>query len=446
MKNSGTGNPLDKSSDAWGVLVMTQVGRLQPLHVSVVVSEVFMPSALVFSALLGLGLPPAADRPELPAKVVLGGPRKVEVQIDRDRANWSIKVRMRPVRAFDDATNARLNREKARQFALQALARVLSDRDSAEFAVSGVAMGESGEDGAYFTLAVTVPKDRVSVVETGRQPKTALPAVERISHSSALFTRKADLERTTALVAEILLGDVGRLQTVKGAAFDRGIAAVEERADATFAALADEIANEKLLLQIEAKELREGVAAAKSRLFDAMKAAVARREPELKPVEPPAAVKKAFRDISVEPPFDAVLFGNVLLMETTGAKVIRLPDGRRMIVAVGSTVVKDDSAKERLRAEVVCRTKALASVVAEKNGVQVVRVERIEETTVVKIEDGKETATSVSDFLQLTRAKVEGVAKGMPLVGRWNSKDGTVCYFAFGAILDANERSTPSPR
>ncbi len=390
-------------------------------------------------ALIVLGSLFAAGPPNPPTKVVLGGPRKVEVHIDRDRENWSLRVRMLPVRSFDAATNARLNREKARQFALQALARFLSDRDTAELAVSGVVVGEPGTDGALFTLTLMVPRDRVSVVEAGRQPNPAPRSAERISYSSALFTRKVDLERTIALVAELLLGDVGRLQTVKGAAFDREIAAVEERADAAFAALDDEIANEKLLLRIEAKELRESVAAAKSRVFDAMKAAVARREPESNPVKPPAAVTKAFRDISVEPQFDAVLYANVLLMEVSGAKVVRLPDGRRMILAVGSTVVKNDSAKERLRAEVVCRTKALASVVAEKEGVQVLRVETLKDSTLVTIESGKETATSVSDFLQVTTAKVEGITKDMPVVGKWKSKDGTVAYLAVGVVLGAGK-------
>ena len=92
-----------------------------------------------------------------------------------------------------------------------------------------------------------------------------------------------------------------------------------------------------------------------------------------------------------------------------------------MIVSVASTVLKDDSAAERLRAEKVCRTKALASVVAERAGVQVAHSEVLnDKTIVVIIENGREKAKSVSELLEVTKANVSGIARDMPVVGRWD--------------------------
>ena len=150
-----------------------------------------------------------------------------------------------------------------------------------------------------------------------------------------------------------------------------------------------------------------------------------------------------FAEVELEPPFSAYLKANPLLMEVAGAKVILLRDGRRVVLGVASTAINDGSARDRLRAEKVCRAKALAAVVAEKQGVQVAREERLEERTVLVIRDGKESARTVSDLLEVTRTRVEGIARDMPVVGRWKSEDGQVFYLAIGVILDRNGDAIP---
>ena len=143
-----------------------------------------------------------------------------------------------------------------------------------------------------------------------------------------------------------------------------------------------------------------------------------------------------FKEIGIEKRFEPYVLGNPLLMEVAGAKVIKLKNGSTVVLSIASTVLKNDSAKDRLRAERVCHTKALAGVVAEKKGVQVYHTEELnEKTTVVEDKDG-ESGESVSEFLQITRTKVEGITKDMPVVGRWKSKDGKVFYLAIGTILD----------
>ena len=50
--------------------------------------------------------------------------------------------------------------------------------------------------------------------------------------------------------------------------------------------------------------------------------------------------------------------------------------------------------------------------------------------------DGKEHGRNVSEFLEVTKTKVQGIAKDMPVVGRWKSKEGDVFYLAIGGIVD----------
>jgi hypothetical protein len=148
---------------------------------------------------------------------------------------------------------------------------------------------------------------------------------------------------------------------------------------------------------------------------------------------PPSA---EFSDVLLDKGFAGYLQANPALMTTTGAKLIRRDDGRTVVLAVGSTTLKDSSAAERLRAEKVCRLHAEASLAAEKQGVQVARLERLEEKTRVVLEDDKEKGCSVSGLLQITTTKVEGLVRGMPVVGRWKSKAGDVFYLAIGAVCD----------
>lgn len=151
-----------------------------------------------------------------------------------------------------------------------------------------------------------------------------------------------------------------------------------------------------------------------------------------------AADKPKFKEIEIDRQFKPYLLGNPLLMQVAGAKVIREKGGRTVLLSVASTVLKDDSPKERIRVEKVCRIKALAGIVAEQNGVQVCHTENLNESTVVVIDDKGESGSSVSDLLQFTRTKVEGITRDMPVVGRWLSKDGEVTYLAIGVILDKN--------
>lgn len=387
-----------------------------------------------------------------PKTVQLGGPRKAEARVSATDAEYRIDVKMLRVRAFDQALNDRLNREKARQYGLQALARYLSGKDTAEFTISGARVTDAGLDGAYFMASLRVPRDGVRQISTehpgpdvgsrpGREPG------ERVTFSSELFTRKGDLERTLDHLLRFFLADVR--QAERGAErFDHAIADIEEQAVRAIAAYRTDVKSEKLLLEVEAEELLARAGKAEEQVLDRLKDAVARREAGKAKdrSEVPDAVQKKFQAVEVEKPFDTYLFANLLLMETAGAKVIRLPDGGRVIVAVASVALKDDTAKTRLDAEKVCRAKALASVVAEKEGVQVFRLERLEEKTVVETVGDKETAKSVSELLQVTKTKVEGWARDMSVVGRWRSKDGDVLYLVIGAVYDKHgDPVTPKP-
>src|SRR5262245_37663219 len=148
-----------------------------------------------------------------------------------------------------------------------------------------------------------------------------------------------------------------------------------------------------------------------------------------------------FRAVEIDPRFEGYLRANPLLMQVRGAKVLRLDNGKLVVLAVASTVLKDDSAEERLRAEKVCKVKALASIVAEKQGVQVAHIEQVKEKSAVLTKHGKESGQAVTEILQVTTAKVQGIALDPPVVGRWHSADGKVFFLALGAVCNPSDKA-----
>ena len=149
-----------------------------------------------------------------------------------------------------------------------------------------------------------------------------------------------------------------------------------------------------------------------------------------------AGEEERFSDVRIEKPFDRYLLASPLLMESTGAKVVKLSKKRTLVLAVASTALKDNSAAERLRAEKVCKLKAFAALVQEQKGVHVFHAEKATDNTLVVTEDDQGAQRSVSSLLEVTETRVEGIAKDMPVVGRWKSKEGDVFYLAIGGIVN----------
>jgi hypothetical protein len=146
-----------------------------------------------------------------------------------------------------------------------------------------------------------------------------------------------------------------------------------------------------------------------------------------------------FVDVLIQKPFDALLQANPLLMSDEGAKIVKRADGTVLVIGVASTPVRDGSARDRKRSEVVCKNRALASILSEQKGVLVAHVEKAGSSQTIVIDaDGKKKTKAVKEYLEMTSSRLGGIVPGFQLVGRWKSSDGKLYYYAVGGILDAN--------
>jgi hypothetical protein len=228
----------------------------------------------------------AGDEKSEAVTIDLGGLRQARAVVTVAEGNYLIKVRMLPVRCFDDALNAELNRDKARELALQALARRLSGKPFVELAVSGARVEKAGPDGKFYALTLRVPSEGVALVRTGDKP----PAVEKperktgvdqVLFQSDFFTRKRDYLNTVDKMAAILAADLRSAEeAVKkqptSDAFYLKIAELVDRCEKNFDGIRREIKADRLLLDIEKEEAEKALSQQKQQVIDQL--AVKRRE------------------------------------------------------------------------------------------------------------------------------------------------------------------------
>lgn len=155
---------------------------------------------------------------------------------------------------------------------------------------------------------------------------------------------------------------------------------------------------------------------------------------------PASHAAERFVDVEIEPPFEEVLTKQPLLMGVGGAKIIALPDGRRLVVAVSQTPYNPSATvAERVATLTVAKTKALREAGARDAPIQVANVERSLESSRIEMIDGVEArAEAISEYLSMTEAKFSTIVRGMRPIGQWYSADRDMLYMAMGAEVPAS--------
>ena len=232
----------------------------------------------------------AGDKPS--STIHLGGTRRVEATIRLAGTDYMISVQMKPVRCFSSATNANVNREKGRTFALQALARHLNRekrQEATRFLVQHISLENAKTTDDGYRLDVRIPVHAVRPSPTGEHEEDGLESRPRGSplegafagndaaawavDSSGLLTRKRDYLATAGQLGELHTRslqcsvdaqDASIAHASKGKAaltpherrgFYAAIADHEERIVGDFGQLKSECEQDPLLLSVEKAEL-----------------------------------------------------------------------------------------------------------------------------------------------------------------------------------------------
>ncbi len=183
--------------------------------------------------------------------IKLGGLRQVHVTISKHEESVDLNVSFIPVAGFDSATNDRINKQKGRTYALEALARYLGG-DRASVVVSGMTVLGVQQTGGKWDGHYKVSK--AYIAETTPRPIADSGRITSPleSKSANLLTRKGDYLDTIYALTE---QDIHFSPDIHGEELDLAIAETESSIMLAFDSITADIKKDVLLLDIEKNEL-----------------------------------------------------------------------------------------------------------------------------------------------------------------------------------------------
>ena len=147
-------------------------------------------------------------------------------------------------------------------------------------------------------------------------------------------------------------------------------------------------------------------------------------------------IGKPFQNFKIDPLFQKLFLDNPFWFEQTGVKIVKLKNKNTILISIGSAVLKNNTPNAKSEAEKIANIRALANFASSIHGVQVSRIEKLNEKNQIIIENDKEVNKSISEHLEITETKVNGLVKNMQVIGTWYSNDGSIFYLAIGKSIN----------
>ena len=178
-----------------------------------------------------------------------GGVRQVRASVKTVGDDYVIQVRFLAVCCFDKATNQEMNIGLGRSFALEALARHLSEKKKVELLISGARTADNWQDGKMFSLTIKVPQAGAKVIDAqevsrvGKSEEHDAEKVELADEDASITSRKAIYEKMIIQLVQLLRKEWKRLraEVAPGAPPADRLDAFRKKLSASFDQLAGEI-------------------------------------------------------------------------------------------------------------------------------------------------------------------------------------------------------------
>lgn len=208
-----------------------------------------------------------------------GGTRQAKVTLTIGKDDYLVKVTMKPIKVFDNATNNLLNSQKARELGYLALAKHLSDKDSVVLIVSGAVALKDAEEAKTYSLTLRVPRDGVSLGKEEREEaamaKETAKGIERIAVLFKLETCKQDYEKTIQMLDRMMLSELKKCQREKDMdKFEAALGKIKKRGLDNWQQMETKIKNELLLFSTEQTELVEAISRRRGSLMAQVEEAI----------------------------------------------------------------------------------------------------------------------------------------------------------------------------
>ncbi len=189
----------------------------------------------------------------------LGGLRKVHATIKPGASHLVCEINFIPVSCFDLALNSKVNKQKARAYALCAIAKASGIRENEVSAanlrlLSSPATHENRYHATFQLDRVVKAQNKTTVKSSSSLPKANTKVLLGDENKETnLLSCRNDLQETLETVLESFEEQIRQLTA--NDKLDDQVASIESGGIDVFNKLSNDIKNEKLLLQIEKQEL-----------------------------------------------------------------------------------------------------------------------------------------------------------------------------------------------
>lgn len=148
---------------------------------------------------------------------------------------------------------------------------------------------------------------------------------------------------------------------------------------------------------------------------------------EKKVSDPSGLVDDKFPVIKGDPFFITLLRAAPVLRKNGGVRCFDFVAGRKVIVSVASTQIKDS----RVKAKKIARMKAIRSLLGQQNGVEVSSIEYLTDTELLQLKEGEPKRVLLSNFFSIQKEQVSGFVQALPVVVEWEDENENL-YIAVG--------------
>lgn len=358
--------------------------------------------------------------------VDLGGPRSVSVELSGDNLHWQVNVQFLPIQCFTTTLNQQLTRNKAKNYALVALSRVLN---SDQYYIKSCVYQDEQYTQKFYHAKLKIELQKVSKYEAGT---SIAESVSKDKFTGDLLSRKNDCSDTIVSFGNTFLEFMEKEQpaiiekSYEDAVFK--IAELEDSWDANQKKLKEEINSDIFLLEMEKEELLKILAGYDTKVLTHLK--------NLDNLLQKFSCIK-LRDVA----FRSVLMNDIPFMQRGGVKHEQNGKSQIILVAVGMTEVKGDTPKERLQQEKTAKFLALRSLQELKGTNVEVTTQTKEATQLISDTKGSFQQQEKEEFREAIVEQLEGHIYSVPVIATWYNRERTLFYVAIGKIYEFENKN-----
>ncbi len=144
--------------------------------------------------------------------------------------------------------------------------------------------------------------------------------------------------------------------------------------------------------------------------------------------------QSVFADIKGEEPYISLLKLNPDFSKNGGVRGVMLDDNTRIIMSVASSKITSSSVKARKSA----RLKAIRFLLAQKEGIKVLSMERLEDKETLVLSTNGSRYELLSEFLSIQKEHISGFINALPVVATWNESGVVKVAIGSDQIADRN--------